>query len=288
MGDDDKPVESDVEGGSLEEDTDEAASDGGRLMDELSDSISEEEAYEDTKSKRRQRRQRSQPESPNKASPVVDKKAEARMDFEAALAKIKQGKSVRRRPQNDSADVTLDDEAIELVARMQRAVHDDNESISNGQPALKKLQLLPTVLATINQQHMLEFLLDNRLLEAIRMWLEPLPNGTLPSVDLRLSLLQALLDISSSIDTQLLRESRVGRIVMFFSQREGEYPPIQRLADQLVSTWSRPIVGHSSDYRAAAGSSEIMQSDELRRRGDTKMITPSITKLLAKSQRRRK
>ena len=296
---DDKPT---VDSDNGTDDTVEAEEEGGggRLMDELeSDNNVDSDHEQYTQSsddennggrKRRQRRTKTE-SSEAVTSPVVeDKRAEARKDFEAALAKIKQGKQSRRRPQADSADVTLDDDAIALVTRMQRAVHDDNESVLKGKPALRKLELLPTVLSTMNQQHMLEFLLDNRLLEAIRMWMEPLPNGTLPSVDLRLSLLQALVDISPSIDTQLLRESRVGRIVMFFSRRSGEYPPIQRLADQLVTTWSRPIVGHSSDYRTASGSSVMMQSEELRKRGDRSdgKTTPTISKLLAKSSQRRR
>jgi transcription factor SPN1 len=230
----------------------------------------------------------------NTVKPVVDdKRAEARKDFDDALAKIKQGRATRRRHPNDSSDVTLDDDAIALFNKMQRAVQEDNESVMAGRPALRKLELLPAVLETINKQHMLEFLLDNRLLEAIRMWMEPLPNGTLPSVDLRLSLLQALYDISPSIDTQLLRESRVGRIVMFFSNRRGEFAPIQRLASQLVILWSRPIVGHSNDYRAsnASAAAGMMQSEQLRRRGDldSPKAPATISKLLAKGgQRRRK
>lgn len=249
----------------------------GKLMDELegdgnatdSSQYSQESDEDEGRMKKRPRKKpkNDHPTKQDKeTSPTVnDKRAEARKDFDDALAKINAGKVRRRRATADSSDVMYDDDAISLHSQMIRAVQQDNESIKAGRPALKKLELLPEVQRIINIQHMQEFLLDNRILEAIRMWLEPLPNGCLPSVDLRLALLNALHLLTPSIDTQLLRGSRVGRIVMFFSVREGEFPPIKRLASQLVTIWSRPIVGQSADFKSARRD-DFVQSEGLKRR----------------------
>lgn len=205
----------------------------------------------------------------------VDKRAEARRDFEEALARIKSGRGAGRRKRqadggnnHDTADVTLDDDAVDLHARMMRAVDQDNEAVQQGRPALKKWTMLAEVTRKINTPHLQEFLLDNRILEAIRRWLEPLPNGTLPSVDLRVAMLEGLEALSPLIDTQLLRESRVGRIVMFFSIRPGEYPPIRRLASSLVTAWSRPIVGQSADFRASRQDDFVVSELLKNRSGD--------------------
>lgn len=49
--------------------------------------------------------------------------------------------------------------------------------------------------------------LDNHLLEGIKAWLEPLPDGSLPSLDIQKVLIKALTGLP--IRTQHLRESGV-------------------------------------------------------------------------------
>lgn len=80
---------------------------------------------------------------------------------------------------------------------------------------------------------------------SIRAWLEPMPNRTLPSPNIRKALLESLRNLP--IETVHLRESGLGKIVNFFSQRPGELEDIRRLSNELIATWSRPILarGHS-------------------------------------------
>lgn len=98
---------------------------------------------------------------------------------------------------------------------------------------------------TLFRKHMHEVLLDAGILTAIRLWLEPLPNRSLPTPNLRKSLLELVRNMPVEVDH--LRESRIGRIVMYFSQRPREQPDIQRLCKDLVSRWSRPIIGDMDD-----------------------------------------
>lgn len=123
---------------------------------------------------------------------------------------------------------------------MEDAAIEDNESIENGQAALAKHKLLSTALEMLNKKHLHEVLLDAGILSAIRLWLEPLPNRILPADRLRKSLLDVLKLMP--IETDHLRESGIGRIVMFFARRAQETPEIQRLAKELVARWSRPLV----------------------------------------------
>lgn len=74
--------------------------------------------------------------------------------------------------------------------------------------------------------------------------MEPLPNRTLPSPNIRKSLLEALKLLP--IETVHLRESGLGKIVNFFSQRTGELDDIRRLSSDLVGCWSRPILQRAS------------------------------------------
>lgn len=92
-----------------------------------------------------------------------------------------------------------------------------------------------------------EVLLDAGILLAVRLWLEPLPNRSLPAVHLRKTLLELIRCLP--VETDHLRESHIGRIVMYFARRPREMPEIQRLAKDLIARWSRPIIGDISFSR---------------------------------------
>jgi transcription factor SPN1 len=51
------------------------------------------------------------------------------------------------------------------------------------------------------------------------------------------------------IDSAVLRESGLGRIVLFYSICKRVTPDISRIATSLVSTWSRPIIKRPSSFR---------------------------------------
>lgn len=51
------------------------------------------------------------------------------------------------------------------------------------------------------------------------------------------------------IDAQTLKESYLGRVVLFYTKAPRVQGPIKRQADNLVQAWSRPILGRSSDMR---------------------------------------
>lgn len=52
-----------------------------------------------------------------------------------------------------------------------------------------------------------------------------------------------------NIDTETLRESGLGRVVLFYTKCKRVIEPIQRIASQLVDTWTRPILKRSASYR---------------------------------------
>lgn len=135
--------------------------------------------------------------------------------------------------------------ASALRRRMEAAAARDCDSIEAGQPALAKHRMLPEVLETLTRRHLHEALLDAGILLAIRSWLEPLPNRCLPAVHLRKALLEVLRTLP--VETDHLRESGLGRIVIFFARRSQETPDIQRLAKDLISRWSRPVLAGAGE-----------------------------------------
>ena len=51
------------------------------------------------------------------------------------------------------------------------------------------------------------------------------------------------------IDSNVLKESKLGRVVLFYTKCKRVTPDIQRAANDLVSVWSRPIIKRSASYR---------------------------------------
>lgn len=95
---------------------------------------------------------------------------------------------------------------------------------------------------------MAQSIIDNNLLEGVRRWLEPLPDRSLPALDIQKEFFPILKKMEF-IDTNVLKESRLGRVVIFYTKCKRVVPDIQRAANDLVSGWSRPIVKRSASYR---------------------------------------
>lgn len=90
--------------------------------------------------------------------------------------------------------------------------------------------------------------MDNNLLEGVRRWLEPLPDRSLPALNVQRDFFPILRKMEF-IDSAVLKESGLGRVILFYTKCKRVHPDIQRIANDLVSTWSRPIIKRSASYR---------------------------------------
>ncbi|KAK5805384.1 hypothetical protein F5H01DRAFT_353626 [Linnemannia elongata] len=180
--------------------------------------------------------------------PLQEKMSKLDRDFDLA---IKSGKSTSRRRKKDDEDIDteLDESAARFVAKMQEAAFADIDAKLNRQAALAKVRMLENVKAQLNKSHVHNTFLDNGILESMKLWLEPLQDASLPSLDI----IQDFLDILDilPIQTHHLSTSGVGRVVYFYTKVDDSRvtPSIKRKAHALVDKWSRPIVKLSQDYR---------------------------------------
>lgn len=93
----------------------------------------------------------------------------------------------------------------------------------------------------------MQSIIDNNLFEGVRRWLEPLPDRSLPALNIQTFLFEQMTKMY--IDTNTLKESGLGRVVLFYTKCKRVTPAIQRHAHDLVATWSRPIIKRSASYR---------------------------------------
>lgn len=110
-------------------------------------------------------------------------------------------------------------------------------------------------------------MIDNNLLEAVKRWLEPLPDKSLPALNIQRELFASIRKMEF-IDTSVLKESGLGRIVLFYTKCKRVTAEISRIADELVSAWSRPIIKRSASYRdrvvpIAASAEDAQQRERL-------------------------
>ncbi|KAH9815477.1 hypothetical protein DFH28DRAFT_968039 [Melampsora americana] len=170
--------------------------------------------------------------------------------IDQAAGKNKKNKKRRRKGGDEDLEMMADEEVSKLRARMLGAVNMDLEANEERRPATAKMMLLPLVTATMQKSHLETAILDNGVLEAVKKWLEPLPDRSLPALNIQRSLLQLLTKMT--IDTQSLKSSELGKVIVFYTKCKRVDPSIKRLADNLFTSWLRPIIRRPASYRSRA------------------------------------
>lgn len=68
----------------------------------------------------------------------------------------------------------------------------------------------------------------------MRRFLEPLPDKSLPALNIQRELFAALEKLSPAIDTISLKMSGLGKVVMFYSRNKRVEGDLRRRADRLI------------------------------------------------------
>ncbi|KAF2180174.1 hypothetical protein K469DRAFT_730198 [Zopfia rhizophila CBS 207.26] len=156
----------------------------------------------------------------------------------------------RRRKKGDiDLDQMADQEIEDMRRRMAAAAEADNEGRKQGKPAHNKLKLLPEVVALLNKNTLKESIVDPEinLLEAVRFFLEPLSDGSLPAYNIQRELFDALAKLPINKDS--LVASGIGKVIMFYIKSKRPELNIKRQAERLFTDWTRPILRRTDDYR---------------------------------------
>ena len=139
---------------------------------------------------------------------------------------------------------------------MAAAAEKDNDARTADppRPAMHKLKLLPEVTAFLNRngRDMENAIVDpeTNLLQAVRFFLEPLGDGSLPAYSIQRDLFAALQRLPVNKDT--LISSGLGKVVLFYTKSKKLELGIKRSAERLLAEWTRPILKRSDNYRNRA------------------------------------
>nr|XP_005157880.1 protein IWS1 homolog isoform X5 [Danio rerio] len=170
-------------------------------------------------------------------------------DFDMMLARKKAQSGKRRRNRDGGTFISdADDVVSAMITKMTEAAEEDRTLNSQKKPALKKLMLLPTVVMHLKKQDLKETFIDSGVMAAIKEWISPLPDKSLPALRIREELLKILQELPS-VSQETLKFSGIGRAVMYLYKHPKESRPNKDLALKLINEWSRPIFGLTSNYK---------------------------------------
>jgi transcription factor SPN1 len=195
--------------------------------------------------KKRQVRYDSDDDNPDKVSGGGRQDVEPDNPIMAAVYRMKK-KKVEKKGLSE-----MEDEVKNFLTRMEMAAEDDEQSIAEKKPAMKKLAMLNEVCEMLTKRTMQRMLLDFDLLTVCKRWIQPLPNGTLGNVTVRQRLLEVISHMTgdTGIVSSDLKRSEIGKAVMSLLQHRHETPTMKRQLKLLVDQWSRPIFQKSGNMR---------------------------------------
>lgn len=141
-----------------------------------------------------------------------------------------------------------DAEIEDVRKRMTQAAQLDAVNRREGKPAMHKLRMLPEVVSLLNRNQYVNSLVDPEinLLEAVKFFLEPLDDGSLPAYNIQRDLMNALAKLP--INKEALIASGIGKVIVFYTKSKRPEPGIKRQAERLLAEWTRPILQRSDDY----------------------------------------
>ncbi|CAN8063924.1 unnamed protein product [Agarophyton chilense] len=215
------------------------------------DSEQDQEQHEDEvqarPGRKRKRAQSKREEEEQGQEPEPEPKPEKpKTEFERVMDDAK----ALRRPRAKEVDgLAVTDDCLAFMEKMMKARDDDMRAYRSNKPALGKLKMLREVELMIMKTSHREIFLDNMLLTVIKKWLDPMPDGTLPNLAIRQSLLQILTDMPVDNDwiERLESSQGLGKVIHFLATKDTNAPN-RRMAEKLMMKWSRVVYQNNANF----------------------------------------
>ncbi|CBI32360.3 hypothetical protein VitviT2T_009337 [Vitis vinifera] len=182
-------------------------------------------------------------------SPGDAPQAEEGEEDEEIKQLFKMGKK-KKKNEKSAAEIALLVENV--MAELEVTAEEDAELNRQSKPAINKLKKLPLLTEVLSKKQLQQEFLDHGVLTLLKNWLEPLPDGSLPNINIRAAILRILTDFPIDLEQydrrEQLKKSGLGKVIMFLSKSDEETTANRKLAKDLVDKWSRPIFNKSTRF----------------------------------------
>ncbi|KAI8530623.1 hypothetical protein RHMOL_Rhmol11G0073800 [Rhododendron molle] len=162
---------------------------------------------------------------------------------------FKMGKK-KKKGEKSAAEIAMLVERV--MAELEVVAEEDARLNMESKPAINKLKKLPLLTEVLSKKQLQPEFLDHGVLTLLKNWLEPLPDGSLPNINIRAAILKILTDFPIDLEhferREQLKKSGLGKVIMFLSKSDEETTANKKLAKDLVDKWSRPIFNKSTRY----------------------------------------
>ncbi|CAA7050900.1 unnamed protein product [Microthlaspi erraticum] len=189
----------------------------------------------------------------------------------------------KKKEEKSKAEIAMQVEQV--MAELEIAVEDDVELNKQGKPAINKLMKLPLLTGSLSKKQLQAEFLDHGLLNLLKSWLEPLPDGSLPNINIRTAVLTLLNDLCLRLDEDSGRKqfvkSRIGMVITFLSKSAEETTPNRRLANDLINKWGHAIYNKTTRYENMCSQEERAEQHEVLLRRENNAPPPKAFEAIA-------
>lgn len=185
-------------------------------------------------------------------------------DFDTMMQR-KREQNRRLRKKKDIDVINTNDDAIaSMLADMRIAAKEDRDLNDAGLPATKKMAMFKRVMQNLGKVELQMAFIEANLLSVMTDWLAPMPDKSLPHVFIRTAFLKLLGQVKVD-ETSRLKESGIGKAVMYLYRHPRETRENKEVSGRIISEWSRPIFHKEADF-ARLTKEDRRENDDLRAR----------------------
>merc|ERR1712106_942892 len=168
-------------------------------------------------------------------------------DFDNMMQKKKAANRRLRRKKDIDVINDNDDAIAKMIADMRIAAKEDRDLNDMGRPAIKKMGMFKRMVQNICKVELQLAFIEANLLSVMTDWLAPMPDKSLPHVMIRSEFLRMLHEFKIEDPTRL-KESGIGKAVMYLYRHPRESKTNKELAGHIINDWARPIFHKEADF----------------------------------------